>query len=431
METYIVRQPILDRSGKVSAYEILYKEDESSLLGQQDSRVATAIEEFLTEMSDERFLGGSTAYLTFTPNLLMKNIPRMFSPEKLVIQINDQAILHPVAQRMLYRYKKQGYKIAIRDFEFSPRYFSIMEIVDYLKVDFGRVSTNEGIRNTVSNTVSLSHGLKKKVIAYRINTPEALALAKSLECEYIQGTCVAEQKSARVYRVDHMQGNFFQLMIAVTRDEPDIDEITQIISRDVTLAFSLMKLVNSAYFALRNQAKSVQQALVILGVGQLKQWIYLLSFKRDNGGSSDELIKTSFLRANFCQELSKHLSNLPISPAEAYLMGMFSILDTLMEVPLDIALAELAISDEIRTALLTGSGSCGELYHLVLCYESADWAGMTMHAQNLGLPMNIITQIYFECVEYVNSIWNNLLKPANPEDAQKAAEGLKEGEEAL
>ena len=98
METYIVRQPILDSSGKVTAYEILYKEDETALYNQRDSRVANAIEEFLTELSNEKFLGGKTAFLTFTPNLLMKNIPRMFSPERLVIQIEDNSIVHPVAK---------------------------------------------------------------------------------------------------------------------------------------------------------------------------------------------------------------------------------------------------------------------------------------------------------------------------------------------
>ena len=116
METYIVRQPILDRSKQVIAYEILYKEDESSLFQQRDSRVANAIEEFLTELSSESFLGGKAAFLTFTPNLLMKNIPKMFSPDRLVIQIEDNSIIHPVAQKMIYRYKKQGYKLAIRDF---------------------------------------------------------------------------------------------------------------------------------------------------------------------------------------------------------------------------------------------------------------------------------------------------------------------------
>ena len=422
METYIVRQPILDSSGKVTAYEILYKEDETALYNQRDSRVANAIEEFLTELSNEKFLGGKTAFLTFTPNLLMKNIPRMFSPERLVIQIEDNSIVHPVAQKMIYRYRKQGYSIASAGFEFSPRYFGIMDALDYIKVNFGEIDEMHPTNSSLVNIVNIAHSFQKKVVAFKVNTPEALALTKELGCEMLQGTYVAEQKQSKVHRVDHMQSNFFQLMIAVTKDEPDIDEIARIISRDVTLAFSLMKLVNSAYFALRNQAKSVQQALVVLGLGQLKQWIYLLSFKRDNGGASDELIKQSFLRANFCMELSKNISDFPISPSEAYMMGMFSTLDQLMEVPLEMALDELPISDYVKTALLKKEGRCGALYQLVLCYEKADWNEMTWHAKLLQIPMDIMTRIYFECVEYVNSIWNSLLSQNMDGDAQAEAE---------
>ena len=108
METYIVRQPILDKKQKVVAYEILYREDESSLYSRQDVWVANAIEEFLGKMSDERFMGSSIAFLTFTPNLLMKNIPKMFRQDQLVIQIEDNSIVHPLAQKIIYRFKKQG-----------------------------------------------------------------------------------------------------------------------------------------------------------------------------------------------------------------------------------------------------------------------------------------------------------------------------------
>ena len=349
----------------------------------------------------------------------------MFSPDRLVIQIEDNSIIHPVAQKMIYRYKKQGYKLAIRDFEFSPRYFSIMDAVDYVKVNFGRVGNGLLSESSLKNVVDIAHSFGKQVVAYQVNSPAARDLAQELSCEFTQGTCVAEQTASKVHRVDHMQSNFFQLMVAVARDEPDVEEITQIISRDVALAFSLMKLVNSAYFALRNRAKSIQQALVILGIGQLKQWIYLLSFKQESGGTSEELIKTSFLRATFCQELAKHIESLPISSAEAYMLGMFSTLDQLMELPLDMVLAELPVAQEIKEALLTKEGKCGYLYQLVLCYESADWGQMTHYAELLGLPMNIITQIYFDSVESVNAIWSTLLKPGQAETEQ-AAEALEQ-----
>lgn len=400
METYIVRQPILDQNKKTVAYEILYQEDATTMYNSGDSTAANIIEQFLMGLSDERFLAGQKAYLTFTPNLLMKNIPHIFSEERLVIQIEDSALVHPVAQQVIYRYKKQGYRIAMKGFEFSPRHFGILDAVDVLKLDFSNPDDP-----SLPNIVHVGRSFQKDIVAYNIATTEALERARELGCNYFQGSYLAQEQSSKVHRMEHMQSNFFQLMIALTKDEPDVDEIAEIISRDVTLAFSLLKLVNSAYFALRNPAKSIKQALLVLGLGQLKQWVYLLSFKQE-GDASEEIIKTSFLRANFCAALSKHVQGLPVSPAECYLLGMFSTLGILMEVPLEQALAELALSEEIKQALLTGEGMCGELYHLVLCYENADWRGMTQHAQALGIPMNMITQIYFEGVENVNAIWN-------------------------
>lgn len=419
METYIVRQPIMDDTQKIVGYEILYQQDESSLFSNQsDSTAANAIESFLTQINDDKFLEGKTAYITFTPNLLLKNIPKMFSPDKLVIQIEDNSIIHPLAQKIIYRYKKQGYQIAVEGFEFSPRYFGILDVVDIIKLNF-----SDPNNPSLTNVVNIGQSFNKEIIAYNVNTQEAFNKAKELKCKFMEGTCVANQSSSKVHRVDHMQSNFFQLMIAITKDEPDVDEITQIISRDVTLAFSLMKLVNSAYFALRNRAKSVKQALIILGLGQLKQWIYLLSFKSDSGEMSEQLIKTSFLRANFCSELLPTIpGEMNISKNEAYLMGMFSTVGELMEMPMETALGELGLSDDIKTALLTGEGRCGDLYHLVLCYERADWPGMTKHAEALGIPINIITQKYFECVEYVNVTWHTLTDPYDGSEDDEAEE---------
>lgn len=407
MDTYIVRQPIVDSQRKVAAYEILYKEDVSSLYSEKTTNfgVATAIEQFLTNMDGDSFLDGKTAFFTFTPSLLMKNIPKMFPPEKMVIQIDDNTIIHPVAQKIVYRFKKQGYRIAVQGFTFAPRYLGILDVVDMIKVDFKAQDAS------LENVVRVAHSFNKQVAAYNINSAEALERAQALGCDYYQGSYVAEQKTHKVHRTDHLQSNFFQLMLAVTADEPDTDEIAAIISRDVTLSFSLIKLVNSAYFARRNRVKSVQQALVILGIGQLKQWIYLLSFKQDNGGVQDELIKISFQRGKFCEALVKFAPSVNLSPSEAYMLGMFSTLGTLMEVPLEQALAELPISDDIKLALTTGEGAAGHLFNVVVCYENADWAGMNQSAETLGIPSDVIARTYFECIEAVNEIWKGLQEP--------------------
>ena len=409
MDSYIVRQALVNENQQTFGYEILYTDNQYKTDYTDDVTAANAIENFLSSMDSEKFLDGRTAFLTFTSNLLEKGIPKMFKTNKLVIQIEDSLITNPFSQNLITKYKQSGYKIAVVDFEFAPRFFGILDIVDYIKVNFGNNNPS------VENIVKIGKSFGKKIIAYNIENQEAYDKARALNCTYYQGSFVSEKMPTTVKKVNYLQSNFFLLMVAVTKDEPDIDEIESIISRDVSLTFSLLRLVNSAYFALRNRARSVKQALVILGLGQLKQWIYLLSFKQDDGSMPDELIKISFLRATFASELLEFASDMPISRSEAYLLGMFSTLGKLMQVKLEEALDQLPISDEIKLALLNMEGRTGLLYQLILSYEKADWKTMSSCAAKLGIPQSMIAQKYFECVENVNNIWNGLTR-ANEEN---------------
>ncbi len=401
MDSYIVRQALMDSNQKTFGYEILYADSSFAETQTDDSTAANAIENFLSSMNSEKFLSGKVAFLTFTQSLLEKNIPKMFETSKLVIQIEDSLITNPMSHSYITKLKQSGYRIAVIDFEFAPRFFGILDIVDYIKINFAREDPS------LENLVKIGMSFGKKVIAYNVETAEQYERAKALGCSYFQGSYLAQKTSSTVKKANHLQSNFFLLMIAVTRDEPDIDEIEEIISRDVSLTYSLLKLVNSAYFALRNRARSVKQALVILGLGQLKQWIYLLSFKQDDG-AQEELVKLSFLRAMFASELVVLAHDMPISRSEGYLLGMFSTLDKLMDISLDEALEQLPISDEIKNGLLKGEGKAGTLLSLVLSYEKADWRNMSTAAEELSIPSSLIAQKYFECVENVNDIWNSL-----------------------
>ena len=406
MDAYIARQPIMNKEEKVVAYEILYHQDSSTLYNQRDYRVANAIAQFFTQIDQSNFLEGKDAFLTFTPNLLMQNIPRIFVEDKLVIQIEDNVLIHPVAQMIIQRYKKQGYRLALVDFEFNNRYFNILSNIDILKVDFSKPESEY-----INTTVSIAKRFNKQVAAYNVNSPEAREKAIALDCDFLQGESVANMISSKVKQIDYLESNFFRLMVSITKDEPDMAEIASIIELDVTLTYSLLKMVNSAYFALADRVRDVQQALAILGLGQLKQWVYLLSFNGDSGSMSDELIKISFQRANFSMELGSLIKGFPLSRSESYLMGMFSTLGVLLDIDLEAALNQLPISEEMKEGLVNQTGMAGDLYNLILYYEKGEWSKMNRCAERLEIPMAIIAQKYFEVIEYVNEMWNELMRP--------------------
>ena len=405
MQMNVVRQPIMSDNKELLGYELLYQDNQASLYNQGDTLAANAIEGFFTQLDSDSLMDSKTAFIPFTPNLLLRKVPKMFNPSNLVVEIDDSAAIHPDALREIISLKRTGFRIALRGFEFSPRFFSLLGESDYLKIDMNALD------ETTASAVDIAKSFKKRVIAYNVDTPEKYDQAKALGCGYFQGSAVSQAFSSKMNRLDHLKSNFFQLMIAVTRDEPDVDEISTIISRDVTLAFSLIRLVNSAYFALRNRVRSVKQALVVLGLGQLKQWVYLLSFRQSDGDLSGEIIKTAFLRGSLCSELSQYAARLDMAKSDAYLLGMFSTLDVLLHIPLAEALKELPVIDEIREALLDRTGPAGTLYQLVLAYEAADWSAVSKCAGDLGLDSGIVAQKYLECVESVNYIWNSLQRP--------------------
>lgn len=400
-QSYIVRQPIHDKNNELYAYEILYVEDNYAETAGGDMAAATAIETLLVEFQQKGLLEGKIAFVNFTPKLLIRNVPQMFDPDKLVIQIDEEALLDPLAMQIVKQYRKKNYKIALKGFEFNNRYISALENVDMIKINFNQVDEPK------KSVIEIAKGLEKTVVAYNVNDEKTYHIAKLIGVKYMQGSYIGAVLPQKVPKLNHLQGNFFQLMVAVTKEEADFNEIEGLIARDVTMTYALLKLVNSAYFALRNEVESVHQALVVLGIAQLRQWIYVLSLRPDSKEMPSEFIKTSFLRANFCSELLPLAKDVPISKAEAYLLGMFSTLGALMDIPLEEALSGLNISEHITQALVTHEGRAGILYDLVLDYEKGNWVSMSNHADELGLPVDAIAQKYFDCMAMVDDIWNS------------------------
>ncbi len=410
---YIVRQPIKDATGLIIGHEILYHGENMAFSNENVSSssefaAADTIYSFLMQNSTKA-LKGTLNFMTFTTMLLMKKTPKLFDKNELVIQIDDSVIIHPLSMHFVKQFAREGYQIAVNEFQFSPRYLELMDDIDYIKINCKTV-TDENMHNTVE----IAHSMNKKCIVTNIDSEELYQKAASLGADAMQGPYVAAQLTTKAHSSAYIQSNFFRLMVEVTRDEPNVEEIEQMIGMDAGLTFGLLKMVNSAYFALRHRATTIRQAIMTLGLGQLKQWIYLLSASAADSkidASSEEFLKKSFMRANFCSELMNHAKDMPISKSEAYLMGMFSTLNYLIDAPLEEILSEVPVSDEVKNALLSHEGRCGKLYELVLSYEAANWEKINALVEELGIPSNLITSVYFICMDNVNTLWEQLTNP--------------------
>lgn len=406
---YIVRQPIKDRDNRIVGYEIQYHGENSAFGGDSaaasDFAAADTIYNFLT-LNTDKLLRGALNFMTFTTTLLMKKSPRLFDKDELVIQIDDSVIIHPLAMHMIQQYAKEGYKIAVNEFQFAPRYLAMLDNIDYIKVNFQTMQ-----ELTLKNIIEIAHSMNKKCIAVGIDKEELYQRALKLEVDAMEGTVVAEKLSQKTHSSGYMQSNFFRLMVAVIKDEPDVEEIERIISVDATLTYGLLRIANSRYFSLRSKVTNVRQAIMTIGLSELKQWIYLLSASNaenhmDEG--AEEFLRLSLMRANFCSSLMNYAKDMPITKSDAYLMGMFSTLNYLIDASMEEILQQIPLCQEVKDALLKHEGRCGMLYDLAVSYERADWTHIDSLAGELGIQTNVLTSLYFSCMEDVNRIWAEL-----------------------
>lgn len=423
---YIVRQPIKDRDNHIVGYEIQYYGENSAFGGSaemaNDFAAADTIYNFLT-LNTDKLLRGTLNFMTFTTTLLMKKTPRLFNKDELVIQIDDSVIIHPLAMHILQQYAREGYKIAVNEFQFAPRYLAMLDSIDYIKINF---QTTQEL--TLKNIIEIAHSMNKKCIAVGIDKEELYQRALKLEVDAMEGTVVAEKLAQKTHSSGYLQSNFFRLMIAVIKDEPDMEEIERIISVDATLTYGLLRIANSRYFSLRSKVTSVRQAVMTIGLNGLKQWVYLLSASNaenqmDEG--AEEFLRLSLMRAHFCESLMNYAKNVPMSKSEAYLMGMFSTLNYLVDAPLEEILQQIPMCQEVKEALLHHEGRCGMLYDLALSYERADWAQIDRLAGELGIQTNLLTSLYFSCMEEVNRIWGEITQ-AEAVQSQQAEEQAEE-----
>lgn len=422
---YIVRQPIKDRDNHIIGYEIQYYGENNAFGGSDNASAnefaaADTIYNFLT-MNTDKLLRGALNFMTFTTTLLMKKSPRLFNKDELVIQIDDSVLIHPLAMHMIQQYAKEGYKIAVNEFQFAPRYLAMLDNIDYIKLNFQSMQ-----ELTLKNVIEIAHSMGKQCIAVGIDREELYQRAMKLGIDAMEGTFVAEKMAQKTHNSGYMQSNFFRLMVAVIRDEPDVEEIEGIISVDATLTYGLLRIANSRYFALRSKVNNVRQAIMTIGLRELKQWVYLLSASNaenqmDEG--AEEFLRLSLMRANFCTNLMNYAHDIPITKSDAYLMGMFSTLNYLIDAPLEEILQQIPLCQEVKDALLQHAGRTGMLYDLAVSYERADWPQIDKLAGELGIQTNLLTSLYFSCMEEVNRVWHEINQIAASQIEMPAPEG--------
>lgn len=301
MDVYMARQPIFDTDNHVYGYELLYrsngKQNEYNGLD-GDASTADVVTNAFFGLNISEIIGKNKAFINFTSNLLKRGVPKMISPELVVVEVLENLMMDEQLLAACQELKERGYTLALDDFEYDNSYSQLFELGDIVKIDFRTP------QKSIEETAYICRYCNKLLLAEKIETQEEFEWAKKLGCSFMQGYYFAKPTIMSRNSITPLPVNFMRVMQLVSQPEPEFSDIVDVISCDTAMCQRLLRLINSVYFGVRNRVSSIGQALVILGLDYLREWIYLMGMQRITRSDNVELMRISCLLAKFCKQLA-------------------------------------------------------------------------------------------------------------------------------
>jgi c-di-GMP-related signal transduction protein len=412
MDVFVARQPIFDRGRQLFAYELLYRSDDvhNEFDGTESGSATTqVIANSLLSIGLDNVAGGKKVFLNFDHGLLVGGLQSMLPRESVVLEIlesvepNDELI---AACRDL---NQQGYTFALDDFVEDPRFEALTQIAKLIKVDMR--STAKPEQERLLKTYR-PRGIA--MVAEKVETHEEFEWARRAGYDYFQGYFFARPAVLRAHQIPAAKINCLRLLIEVQHEDLNFERLETIISEDLSLSYKLLRYVNSALFARHEEIHSIHHSLARLGEENIRHWAVLAALPIMAKDKPGELVTHSLVRARFCERLAQKagLSEHGLG----FLMGLFSLLDALIDVPLEEALHQAGVGPAISGALLGTAGQDDPLrgvYTLVCQYEAGDWKAVSAAASKLAIKASCIGEAYSESTLWAQQALHTTTRKAN------------------
>jgi len=399
MNFYAARQPILDKSKKLFAYELLFRDSIDNVFPDIDGDEATSkmIEASQFNMGMSEFTANKPAFINFTLDTLSQGYPEMLAPDEVVIEILETIKPGKKLLGLCKNLYAKGYTLALDDYEHQNVWAHFYPYIKIIKIDIQQTGAEE-IKEVLTAVRDHPH---IKMLAEKVETYEEYDQMLQLGFDYFQGYFFAKPEMIKTKSLSPSQMAMAELLYETSKTELDLNSITSVFERDVSLSYKLLRYANSAIFKRRNEISTIKQALVILGSGELKRFIGLMFAVTANPDKPSELINMAMTRAKFC-ELVAHDIRSQLDISIAFLTGLLSMIDAILDEEMATILDKLPLSEEIKNPLLTKKGVMAALIKLVEFIEQAQWDKTTVVIEKLKLDKDKVSEHYNQAVAWAD-----------------------------
>jgi len=394
---FVARQPILTADEKVFGYELLFRDGVEDFFRHSDAEAASR-----STLNTAMLLGldvlcdGKRAFINCTREVLLKEYITLLPSGQTVVEILETVPVDDLVVAACRRLKEAAYTIALDDFGVDDPRESLTDLADIIKVDLRATSPADA-----ATMVKRYGPWRCRMLSEKVETRAEFLTAKKAGFLYFQGYFFRRPETLTTHEIPANRINYLRMLKAVSRPELDEREIENLVKSEAALCYRLLRYLNSAAFGFANEIHSVRHALAILGEREVRRWIRLVATLGAGQNKPSELVLSALVRARFCELLSPKIAH---GDSDLFLMGLLSMMDVILEIPMSQVLDNVPIDQETKSMLLGGASRLRPFYQLMLAQESGEWKTASDLTSQLHLNESDVAECYWQAMQWAREV---------------------------
>lgn len=397
MSFFAARQPILDIHKQIFGYELLFRKGYENIYPDICNEAATSrmINGLTVDSGINDFASGNVAFINFTETSLVNRYPFLLPHDKIVVEILETVQPSKSTLDICIELKAAGFTLALDDYEDDVLWNPFLAIVDIIKIDF------QALSKTAMCAVieKLKDYPNLQLLAEKIETYDEFQTAKKLGFELFQGYFFSKPVIIKSLSLDPSHLTIMQLMQLVNENEPDLRAIANMIKHDANLSIKTLRYVQSPIFKRSATINSIQQAIVTLGIENLRRLISLLFCSQLAGKKPTELSRIAIQRAHFCENICLLLRQ-PELADDAFLIGLLSLVDAMLDGDIKEIVATLPVNEQVKIGLTEADSWATVMLTLCAAFERGNWVDLNRLCTAQNIDFFVAEEIFMRAQDY-------------------------------